>query len=141
MQDAVRTTQVMCELSGMGVALSLDDFGTGYSSLSYLKRFPIRTLKIDRSFVADMERSQESCEIVQTIIMLGHKLRLKVVGEGIETEGQRKLLKAFGCDMGQGYMFSKPVEAERAEALLTGLNAGSVMQAAHAVVGRKLTAA
>ena len=86
--------------------------------MSYLKRFPIGTLKIDRSFVADMEKSKESCEIVKTIIALGHTLRLRVVGEGIETDGQRKLLKAMGCDLGQGYLFSRPVEAERAGGLL-----------------------
>ena len=120
MQDAGRTTQIMHELSAVGASLSLDDFGTGYSSLSYLKRFPIRTLKIDRSFVADMERSKESCDIVQTVIVLGHRLGLSVVAEGIETEAQRKLLKAFRCDMGQGYLFSRPVEAERAGAMLEG---------------------
>ncbi len=120
MKDAGRTTQIMHELSAVGASLSLDDFGTGYSSLSYLKRFPIRTLKIDRSFVADMERSKESCDIVQTVIALGHRLGLKVVAEGIETEAQRKLLKAFRCDMGQGYLFSRPVEAERAGTMLEG---------------------
>jgi predicted signal transduction protein with EAL and GGDEF domain len=120
MKDAGRTTQIMHELSAVGASLSLDDFGTGYSSLSYLKRFPIRTLKIDRSFVADMERSKESCDIVQTVIALGHRLGLRVVAEGIETEAQRKLLKAFRCDMGQGYLFSRPVEAERAAAMLEG---------------------
>ncbi len=120
MQDAMRTAEVMREFRELGVALSLDDFGTGYSSLSYLKRFPIGTLKIDRSFVADMERSKESCEIVQTIVALGHRLGLKVVGEGIETEAQRALLESFGCDLGQGFLFSRPVPAEKAVGLLAG---------------------
>jgi len=118
MQDAERATDILRDLSSLGVSLSLDDFGTGYSSLSYLLTFPIRTLKIDRSFVAEIERSQESRSIVQTIIALGHSLGMRVIAEGIESVGQMELLKAFGCDMGQGYLFSSPVEADLVSVML-----------------------
>jgi predicted signal transduction protein with EAL and GGDEF domain len=118
MQDAGRATEILRELASIGISLSLDDFGTGYSSLSYLLRFPIRTLKIDRSFVAEIESSEESRTIVQTIIVLGHNLGMKVIAEGIEKAGQMELLKTFGCDMGQGYLFSRPVEADVVSAMM-----------------------
>lgn len=95
-----------------GLQLALDDFGTGYSAMSYLKKFDIDFLKIDQSFVRDMENSADDQAIVEAIIVMAHKLNIKVIAEGIETEGQRRLLLAAGCDFGQGYLFGRPMEAE-----------------------------
>jgi EAL domain-containing protein (putative c-di-GMP-specific phosphodiesterase class I) len=118
MQNVSRATEILRELTNLGVSLSLDDFGTGYSSLSYLHRFPIRTLKIDRSFITPIEHSKESSEIVQTIIALGHGLGMKVIAEGIESVAQIELLRTLGCDLGQGFLFSAPVQATRASLML-----------------------
>jgi predicted signal transduction protein with EAL and GGDEF domain len=118
MQDSDRAVKVLRDLADLGLMLSMDDFGTGYSSLSYLHRFPLRTLKIDRSFVAEIETCKESYEIVQTIVALGHALGMKVIAEGIETKGQVAMLRVLKCDLGQGYLFSRPVNAEKATALL-----------------------
>lgn len=98
-------------LNAMGLKLSLDDFGTGYSSLSYLKRFPISTLKIDRSFVHNMVTDLDAASIVAGIIGLAHSLRMNVIAEGVETEAQRATLALQGCDQYQGYYFSKPLPA------------------------------
>ncbi len=114
MQDANRAEEVLKELVNCGISVSLDDFGTGYSSLSYLLRLPIRTLKIDRSFVAGIEDSAGSLSIIQTIIALGHNLGMKVTAEGIETEAQLELLQQLHCDFGQGYLFSPAVAPEKA---------------------------
>jgi len=118
MQDAVTTVRMLKELKAVGIAISIDDFGTGYSSLSYLKRFPIDHLKIDRSFVSDLQDNPEDVAIVRAIIALAKGLGLSVTAEGVETEEQRKLLQLFGCDEGQGYLFSKPLPAEDIEKLL-----------------------
>jgi diguanylate cyclase (GGDEF)-like protein len=131
MQDAARASEILRDLSSLGVSLSLDDFGTGYSSLSYLLRFPIRTLKIDRSFVAEIEGSQESRSIVQTIIALGHNLGMKVIAEGIESVAQMELLKTLGCDMGQGYLFSRPVEADLVSVMMTSRRLGGTLSPYH----------
>jgi diguanylate cyclase (GGDEF)-like protein len=109
---------LMLQLKSLGLKLSIDDFGTGYSSLSYLHRFPLDTLKVDRSFVSRMDESDEDQAIVHTIITLGHKLGMNIVAEGIEKEGQAQLLKAFNCEYGQGYLFSKPLSSEAATSLL-----------------------
>ena len=100
------------------IHLSLDDFGTGYSSLSYLHRFPINTLKIDRSFVSFMSSDTNNIEIANTIIMLAHSLGMDAIAEGIETVEQCERLKALGCELGQGYLFDKPLETQAVERLL-----------------------
>jgi diguanylate cyclase (GGDEF)-like protein len=127
MQDAGRAILILRELRQLGVALSLDDFGTGYSSLSYLQRFPIRTLKIDRSFITGIESSKDSSEIVRTIIALGHTLGMMVIAEGIENGTQMILLKALGCDLGQGFLFSRPLEQHAAGVLLQARRAGETL--------------
>ena len=102
-----------------GIAISIDDFGTGYSSLSYIAQLPIDTLKIDRSFVTDMGTSANHMAIVSTIISLAHGLNLKVVAEGVETEEQSKLLTLLRCDQMQGFLFSRPLQAEQMAQLLS----------------------
>jgi predicted signal transduction protein with EAL and GGDEF domain len=118
MGDRERAGYVLSELKALGVGLSIDDFGTGYSSLSRLQRFPIDTLKIDRSFIANLESDTENREIVRIIIMLAHNLGLKVVAEGTETEEQIRYLKQLNCEMAQGYFFSKPADQETVSKLL-----------------------
>ncbi|MDE0856283.1 MAG: EAL domain-containing protein, partial [Nevskia sp.] len=99
-------------LRSLGLAFAVDDFGTGYSSLSYITRFPIDTLKIDRSFVSRLPDSAGDAAVAQTIIALAHSLRIKVVGEGVETEQQLEFLRARRCDMGQGFRFGKGVTVD-----------------------------
>jgi EAL domain-containing protein (putative c-di-GMP-specific phosphodiesterase class I) len=99
----------MQRLRALGVRFAIDDFGTGYSSLSYLKRLPIDTLKIDRSFVRDLDSSQSDREIVQTIMNMARSLKISVVAEGVETELQAVLLRQLGCHAFQGYLFAKPM--------------------------------
>ena len=119
MGDADRSAVVLTELKALGVRLDIDDFGTGYSSLSRLQRFPVDTLKIDRSFVSRMNIDVETGAIVRIIVMLAHGLRLKVVAEGVETQAQADLLRDIGCEFAQGYLYSKPVPAETIEQLLS----------------------
>ena len=104
-----RAAVKFAELRSLGLSLSLDDFGTGYSSLAYLKRLPLDTLKIDRSFVQDLEKSVQDQEIVNAIIIMAHALRLTVVAEGVETVEQMQILSAQKCDFLQGFLFSKPL--------------------------------
>ncbi|MBW4468161.1 MAG: EAL domain-containing protein [Pegethrix bostrychoides GSE-TBD4-15B] len=103
-----------------GVQLSIDDFGTGYSSLSYLHRFPIDTLKIDRSFIQRLQPTQDNLEIVEAIVVLAHKLGMTTVAEGVETATQLQLLRQIGCEQIQGFLFSRPVEASKIAAMLIG---------------------
>jgi EAL domain-containing protein (putative c-di-GMP-specific phosphodiesterase class I) len=105
-------------LKALGAKMALDDFGTGYSSLSYLHRFPLDTLKIDRSFVMSMLKSKESMTVVRTITRLARDLGLTCVSEGIENPHEITTLKNFGCDYGQGFLFAKPVPAAEAEELI-----------------------
>ena len=112
MQQAEATAATLRDLKALGLTIAIDDFGTGYSSLSYLKRFPIDSLKIDRSFVTGLPGSSDDAAIAQAIITMAHALRLKVVAEGVENDAQRTFLAANGCDEMQGYYFSRPVPAE-----------------------------
>jgi EAL domain-containing protein (putative c-di-GMP-specific phosphodiesterase class I) len=102
---------LLTQLRDLGVQLSIDDFGTGYSSLSYLQRFPIDTLKIDRSFVMQMMENEENLAIVRTIVALAQNLGMDVVAEGVETEDQLTLLRKLECENGQGFLFSTPLSA------------------------------
>jgi diguanylate cyclase (GGDEF)-like protein/PAS domain S-box-containing protein len=118
MEQAAEATALLQRLKALGVRLHMDDFGTGYSSLAYLRRFPLDTLKIDRSFVNDMTDSPDDAAIVQTIITLASTLKLDVIAEGIEKPEQIEQLRALGCRLGQGYHFSKPLPASKAVALV-----------------------
>jgi EAL domain-containing protein (putative c-di-GMP-specific phosphodiesterase class I) len=111
MEDLKATQHAFDGLARIGVFLSIDDFGTGYSSLSYLRQLPARQLKIDRSFVNDLEQSSDARAIVDAVVRLAHALGLKVVAEGVETAGQRDVLLALGCDELQGYYFARPMAA------------------------------
>jgi PAS domain S-box-containing protein len=111
MGDAEKASAVLGELKALGVRLSIDDFGTGYSSLSRLQRFPVDTLKIDRSFISQMESDQASREMVRIIISLAHNFRLRVVAEGVETQAQADQLQLLGCELAQGYLYSRPMAA------------------------------
>jgi len=112
MHDMENTLVTLRELKALGASLSLDDFGTGYSSLSYLKRFPIDTLKIDRSFVRDINADSDDAAIAHAVIAMAHSLGLQVIAEGVEDEAQLELLRGYQCDRFQGYLFSRPVPAE-----------------------------
>ncbi|MGH9962689.1 MAG: putative bifunctional diguanylate cyclase/phosphodiesterase, partial [Pyrinomonadaceae bacterium] len=117
MENFESAAALLFQLRGLGVRLSIDDFGTGYSSLTYLHRFPIDTLKIDRSFVTGMDK--ENIEIVRTILMLAENLGMDAVAEGVETQEQLTLLRNLNCQNGQGYFFSKPLDAAGAEAIIS----------------------
>ena len=118
MDNAERASMVLKQIKDLGVQLSIDDFGTGYSSLSYLQRFPIDTLKIDRSFVRSMEDGRQNGEIVRTILALADAMRLSVVAEGIESVHQLHQLRVLNCSFGQGYLFSQPLPVDEIEAVL-----------------------
>jgi diguanylate cyclase (GGDEF)-like protein len=118
MQDAPVTLTKLNELKELGVRLAIDDFGTGYSSLGYLKRFPVDTLKIDRSFVKGLSADGGDNAIVRAVVTVAKSLNMDVTAEGVETEGQLAELKALGCDRGQGFLFARPVTAERVAPLL-----------------------
>ncbi|UQV45052.1 EAL domain-containing protein [Janthinobacterium lividum] len=118
MHNIERVIGIMDRITALGVALSLDDFGTGYSSLSYLKRFPIDTLKIDRSFTTGIPTDASDCAIASTIISIAQQLHHKVIAEGVETAEQLAFLKSSGCDEVQGYLFSRPLPAGEFEKAL-----------------------
>jgi diguanylate cyclase (GGDEF)-like protein len=112
MDDIEVTTRVLGQLDKLGVHISIDDFGTGHSSLSYLRKLPADELKIDRSFVMDLETSEDARKVAIAVVNLAKALDLKVVAEGVETEGQNRILRDFGCDQLQGYLFAKPMSAK-----------------------------
>ncbi len=124
MKDTENAIDVLRTLSEMGIHLAMDDFGTGYSSLSYLKKFPVHTIKIDRSFINDIATDPDDQEIIRTIISMGHSLRRRVIAEGVETEEQRILLRKLRCDEMQGYLLSPPVPAAEIDLLLASLRPG-----------------
>ncbi len=114
MSDSGDALKALDKLHEMGIHMAMDDFGTGYSSLSYLKRFPIDTIKIDRTFVSDITTSPDDAEIIRTIISMGHTLNRKVIAEGVETDQQLSMLRDYRCDEIQGYFFSRPLPASKA---------------------------
>lgn len=118
LNDLEYTKNIICQLKTIGVKVSMDDFGTGYSSLSCLKEIPIDTLKLDKSFIDDLENDDKSKSIVTSIITLAKSLDLTVVSEGVETKGQANFLKEIGCDIIQGYYFAKPMQKFEIEKLL-----------------------
>jgi diguanylate cyclase (GGDEF)-like protein/PAS domain S-box-containing protein len=120
MADPSGAVEMLQQIKSLGIQLAIDDFGTGYSSFSYLHRFPLDTLKIDRSFISGMGKDGEGMEIARTILPMANNLRLDVVAEGVETVQQVALLKKLQCKYGQGYFFSKPLSAEGTAALLAG---------------------
>ncbi len=132
MEDSSFSVDQISKLHAMGITLSIDDFGTGYSSLSYLKRYQIDKLKIDQSFVRDLDRDTDDGAIVRTIINLAHGLGFKTIAEGVETQGQLDYLRANGCDEIQGYFFSRPIPAEAFAVLLQ--NGGLILDAESAML-------
>ncbi|MEM9447547.1 MAG: EAL domain-containing protein [Cyanobacteria bacterium P01_E01_bin.6] len=118
MDNATSIVQMLHDLRSLGLQLAIDDFGTGYSSLSYLRRFPIDNLKIDQSFVSNMEVEADSAKIIETIVDLAHSLGIDVTAEGLETLAHSTQLQSLQCEYGQGYFFSRPVDAEAATQLL-----------------------
>jgi EAL domain-containing protein (putative c-di-GMP-specific phosphodiesterase class I) len=118
MRDAEDAVGTLRALKALGLQVAIDDFGTGYSSLAYLKRFPVDTLKIDRSFVDGLGHDPQDSAIVRSVVALAKTLELTVTAEGIETTTQRAHLAILGCDFGQGYLFGRPLAREAAEAYL-----------------------
>ncbi len=123
MRNPEHTRSLLAECKKLGLQLSVDDFGTGYSSLSNLKRFPIDRLKIDRSFIKDIETEADDATIAQTIVAMAHTLRLEVIAEGVETEAQLALLRRWRCDAYQGYLCSRPISADDMTTMLRNLRA------------------
>jgi diguanylate cyclase (GGDEF)-like protein len=120
-QDSENTVSIIRNLKRLGVQLAIDDFGTGYCSLNYLKRFPVDTLKIDRSFISGLGQNPEDTAIVRAVIAFAKALALSITSEGVETSDQVRQLTTLECDRGQGYYFSKPLSCEAATRLLTGV--------------------
>jgi EAL domain-containing protein (putative c-di-GMP-specific phosphodiesterase class I) len=112
MANPERAMAVLSRLKNIGLRVSLDDFGTGYSSLACLKKLPVDEIKVDKSFVINMQADEQDVAIVRLIINLGHILGLKVVAEGVENQRTKHALIALGCDMAQGYYISPPISAE-----------------------------
>jgi EAL domain-containing protein (putative c-di-GMP-specific phosphodiesterase class I) len=124
-----RVIVTLNRLKGLGVQLAIDDFGTGYSSLSYLRQFPIQSLKIDRSFVSGIGPAGEGSEVIRAIMDLAHNLGLDVTVEGIENKSQLEQLRKLGCEHGQGYFFSEPVDRDAARTLIAGTRETTVKKA------------
>ncbi len=115
MKDAKQAGDILSQLSELGVRIAIDDFGTGYSSLSYLHKFAVDKLKVDKSFVRDLETNRDNAEIIKAIVSLGHALGLTVIAEGCENETQLQMLKDLGCDMVQGFYIARPLSAQKAQ--------------------------
>jgi len=118
MHNADFSISQMAKIHANGIDIAIDDFGTGYSCMAYLKSFPVQTLKLDRSFVRDMDNNESDESICIAIISLAHSLGMKVVAEGIETQKQQEFLISSGCDILQGYYYSRPLPAEEASAFM-----------------------
>lgn len=118
MENPEEAIAKMKKLHDRGIKFSIDDFGTGYSSLSYLKRFPVDTLKIDRSFVREVTRNNDDREIIKTIIAMARSLRLDIVAEGVESVDQKDFLSGQGCQLMQGFLFSRPLPGPEFEQVL-----------------------
>ena len=118
MVDAERTVRILSELRELGIRIAIDDFGTGYSSLSYLHRYPLDVLKIDRSFVSRMDKSPEGLEIVRTIINLARNIGVDVIAEGVESLTHVTGLRVLGCELAQGFVFSRPIDEAGARRML-----------------------
>jgi EAL domain-containing protein (putative c-di-GMP-specific phosphodiesterase class I) len=116
--DVAHAVDALKQLKGIGLKIAVDDFGTGHSSLAYLRRFDVDYIKIDRSFVAGIGTESSDETIVKAIIAMGHSLGLTIVAEGVETPEQYAFLRAHRCDRVQGYLFSRPIDAEALEALI-----------------------
>ena len=119
MMDPTQALEILKALHAMKVRLSIDDFGTGYSSLAYIKKLPIDTIKIDKSFVMDMASDANDAAIVRATLGMAHNLGLKVVAEGIETQEAWHMLEKLGCDVAQGYLISRPLPADQLNTLLS----------------------
>jgi EAL domain-containing protein (putative c-di-GMP-specific phosphodiesterase class I) len=131
MQDVDATVATLHALKALGIQLAIDDFGTGYSSRSYLKRFPVDTLKIDRSFVSGLGHDAHDTAIVRSVVSLAKTLNLSVTGEGIETAAQQLQLAELGCDQGQGFLYARPGPALALENVLRGtVSRGNQLRAA-----------
>ena len=113
MRDAEKTAERLRAIKQLGVRLSIDDFGTGYSSLAYLQRFPVDELKIDRSFISQLEGASQRDALIRTFVQLGRSLRIETIAEGIEDQAQLQRLQAERCDIGQGFLFARPMEADQ----------------------------
>jgi len=122
MRDVEQTIKILKEFTGYGIQSSMDDFGTGYSSLSYLKQMPLQTLKIDRSFISDITKTEQNGELAKVIIAMSHTLGLNVVAEGVENNTHLNFLRKFNCSEAQGFLFSRPVPAQQFEDLFLKSN-------------------
>jgi EAL domain-containing protein (putative c-di-GMP-specific phosphodiesterase class I) len=120
MKDPGHALKILRELKSRGVALAIDDFGTGYSSLAHLKRLPVDELKIDKSFMLNLNPESDDLVIVRSTIELGHNMGLKVVAEGVESAEAWRLLKSLGCDMAQGYFMSPPLPDDQFKSWILG---------------------
>ena len=118
LDNSIAVHDILEQLSAMGISIAIDDFGTGYSALGYLKRFPVAVLKIDRSFISDIEHNRDSAELVKAIITMAHTLRLVLVAEGVEEPSQEAFLQRYGCHSAQGYLYGKAMLPEEFECLL-----------------------
>jgi EAL domain-containing protein (putative c-di-GMP-specific phosphodiesterase class I) len=122
MHDATATLDVLTSLKQLGIRIAIDDFGTGYSSLSYLRQFPVDALKIDRSFIDAARLSPAAAELVHVLVQLGNALQIETLAEGIEYHTQLAHLQTEGCDSGQGYLFARPLEADKVPVYLVEHN-------------------
>jgi EAL domain-containing protein (putative c-di-GMP-specific phosphodiesterase class I) len=118
MRNVEDTVRRLTEIKALGVRIAIDDFGTGYSSLSHLQQFPVDALKIDRSFIAQLQNNKEGETLIHTLVQLGKALSLETFAEGIEDQQELSLLQDEDCDTGQGYLFARPLDADATEAFL-----------------------